>query len=403
MSRMALNIAHFKKGAVGSLGGHNWYKRGEHDEHSNQDIDPQRSKDNIALVLPEEGTFYQDVKSTVEQSTGRVTAASVWVSEWVLYPPEELQDPRTADKDKLRQFYGDALDWMREQGYLVKLAAIHMDETTVHAHIDTVPLTQDGRLSRKEVYTRAALNGIHTDLAAHLAAKGWDIQRGESTKDKQVRSVSVPEFKRQAEAAKLEAIQEAEKATQEALEAEARAKALEGQIGGLQAAQAQLQEQLAQDRERRQYEQARYDELQRVNTANLKIIEENDAIIREQEDTLRLIQTYEEYEGEAEAINQDMDLLEAAAKDLPGATRLFKTSEANAWLQRMNQILKDIRRLIGAGIQRLQIFESRYVVDERLSEPAVKRAAALDEQIFGAASRVQPGKSQGKGKDEIDR
>ena len=34
MSRMALNIAHFKKGAVGNLGGHNWYKRGEHDEHS---------------------------------------------------------------------------------------------------------------------------------------------------------------------------------------------------------------------------------------------------------------------------------------------------------------------------------------------------------------------------------
>ena len=83
---------------------------------------------------------------------------------------------------KLRQYYGDALDWMREQGYQVKLAAIHLDETTVHAHIDTVPLTQDGRLSRKEVYTRAALNGIHTDLAAHLAARGWDIQRAKAPK-----------------------------------------------------------------------------------------------------------------------------------------------------------------------------------------------------------------------------
>lgn len=227
MSRMALNIAHFKKGAVGSLGGHNWYKRGEHDEHSNQDIDPQRSKDNIALVLPEEGTFYQDVKATVEQSTGRVTAASVWVSEWVLYPPEELQDPRTADREKLRQYYGDALDWMREQGYQVKLAAIHLDETTVHAHIDTVPLTQDGRLSRKEVYTRAALNGIHTDLAAHLAARGWDIQRGESTKEKQVRSVSVPEYKKQAEAAKKAALERVS-------EAEGKVEALTGELGVLQ-------------------------------------------------------------------------------------------------------------------------------------------------------------------------
>lgn len=227
MSRMALNIAHFKKGAVGSLGGHNWYKRGEHDEHSNQDIDPQRSKDNIALVLPEEGTFYQDVKATVEQSTGRVTAASVWVSEWVLYPPEELQDPRTADREKLRQYYGDALDWMREQGYLVKLAAIHLDETTVHAHIDTVPLNQDGRLSRKDIYTRKALNQIHTDLASHLAARGWDIQRGESSKEKQVRSVSVPEYKKQAEAAKKAALERVS-------EAEGKVEALTGELGVLQ-------------------------------------------------------------------------------------------------------------------------------------------------------------------------
>lgn len=207
MSRMALNIAHFKRGAVGSIGGHNWFKRGEKDEHSNQDIDPARSCNNIALHLPEQG-LYREVKSTVEQSTGRVTANSVWLSEWVLYPPEALQDPLTADKDELRRYYGDALEWMKEQGYQVKLAVIHMDETTVHAHIDTVPLTADGRLSRKDVYTRTALNEIHTDLAKHLAERGWDIQRGESTKDKQVRAKSVPEYKKDAEQKKLEALRE---------------------------------------------------------------------------------------------------------------------------------------------------------------------------------------------------
>lgn len=207
MSRMALNIAHFKRGAVGSIGGHNWFKRGEHDEHSNQDIDTTRSCNNIALHLPEQG-LYREVKSTVEQSTGRVTSNSVWLSEWVLYPPEELQDPRTADPEQLRQYYDDALEWMRERGYDIKLAVIHMDETTVHAHIDTVPMTADGRLSRKDVYTRKALNEIHTDLAKHLAERGWDIQRGESTKDKQVRAKSVPEYKKEAEQKKLEVLRE---------------------------------------------------------------------------------------------------------------------------------------------------------------------------------------------------
>lgn len=207
MSKLAAHVEHFKRGAVGSLGAHNWYKRGEHDQHSNQDIDTSRSCNNFALRLPEQG-LYREVKSLVEGSTGRVTANSVWVSEWVVYPPEELQDPLTADPERLKQYFGDVLTWMDENGYKVPFAVVHMDETTVHMQADTVPLTADGRLSRKDVYTRSALNEIHTGLAKYLAERGWDIQRGESTKDKQVRAKSVPEFKKDAEQKKLDVLRE---------------------------------------------------------------------------------------------------------------------------------------------------------------------------------------------------
>lgn len=345
MSKLALNIAHFKQGAVGSIGAHNWYKRGENDHHSNQDIDTQRSKDNIALVLPERGSLYQDIKSTVEQSTGRVTAASVWLSEWVVYPPEDLQNPRTADRDKLRQFYGDVLDWMKEQGYLVKLAAIHLDETTVHAHIDTVPLTQDGRLSRKDVYTRATLNGIHTDLARHLASKGWDIQRGDSTKNKQVRAVSVPEFKKQAEAAKLEALQEAQKASQRAQEAEAKAKTLEKQIAA-------------------------------------------------QEETLGLIQDYEEYAMTADDAYEALDILETAEKVTPKTPRIFKSSEANPWLQEVERMYAIIRRHFVNLLEKLRVFERSYNIPEhqRQSGPITERGQRfLGDIINDAQARSRAG------------
>lgn len=194
MSRLALNIAHFKKGSVGSLGMHNLEKRSEKDVHSNQDIDTSRSKDNIALIVPEQG-LYQAVKEQVEKSTGRVTKNSVWVSEWVVYPPENLQNPLTADREQLERFGRDVLDWMKAEGVTIPMAVMHLDETTVHMHIDTIPLTADGRLSRKDIYTRAALNDIHTELSKHLADKGWDIQRGNSTEGKQVKAVSVREYK----------------------------------------------------------------------------------------------------------------------------------------------------------------------------------------------------------------
>lgn len=214
MSKLAVHIQHFKRGAVGSIAGHNFYKRGDKDNHSNMDIDPERSCENVALVAPE-GSFYQEVKEKVDQATGRVTKASVWVSEWIIYPPESLQNPLTADKSEVLRYFEDVHDWMVSKGYTVPLAVVHFDETTVHGHFDTVPLTADGRLSRKDVYSRQALIDIHTELAAHLQEKGWDIQRGDSTAAKQIRAVSVPEYKKQAEAQKQELLKDISAAKEE--------------------------------------------------------------------------------------------------------------------------------------------------------------------------------------------
>lgn len=220
MSKLAVHIQHFKKGSVGGVATHNWYKRGEKDVHSNQDIDPARSKENVQLIVPETD-LYQDVKALVDGSTGRVTAASIWLSEWIVYPPEDLQDPLTADKEKVVEYFADVREWMQQQGYTIPMAVIHMDESTVHCHFDTVPLTAEGKLSRKEIYTRSRLSSIHTDLAEHLAAKGWDIQRGDSTEGKQVKAKTVTEYKKAVEkekAALLEQIQEAKADLQEAQE-----------------------------------------------------------------------------------------------------------------------------------------------------------------------------------------
>lgn len=364
MSRMALNIAHFKKGAVGSLGGHNWYKRGEHDEHSNQDIDPARSKDNIALVLPEEGSFYQDVKSAVEQSTGRVTAASVWISEWVLYPPESLQNPLTADKEELRRFYGDALTWMREQGYHVKLAVVHMDETTVHAHIDTVPLTEDGRLSRKDIYTRVALNNIHTELAAHLANKGWDIQRGESTKEKQVRSKTIPEYKKDAERKKLQLIQETREAHTAAQMAKATNKTLESQVNALRGEAAALE-----------------------------------ARIEEADEWLNQLPDWPAYDQEAQRAWAVLEQLRQAMQHTFSKGLIFRNRKGE---QALLEAIESCRDVIMSAISAMRGFEIREAVPpERQRTKAIRRG--LDEAIRVAEQERQSARSLPKKRHEIER
>lgn len=195
VSRLALHIEHFTADQVTGLANHNYYKRGKKDEHSNQDIDPALSHLNMALVVPEnDEKLRQSIKADIDNRvTGRVTKASIWVSEHIVYPPEDL-----TERDELEQYFKDLLDfyYAKYGKENIKLAVVHMDETTPHIHIDTVPITQEGKLSRKEIYTRKAINDLHTDLAAYLKECGWDIERGESTKDKGVKAKTVKEYKK---------------------------------------------------------------------------------------------------------------------------------------------------------------------------------------------------------------
>ena len=197
MSRLAYHVAHFKSNNVNGIGLHNWEKRGEYDRHSNQDIDTSRSYLNVQLI-EQNKSLYRTIKQDIEdRCKGRVTAHSNWLSETITYPPENIQNNR----EQCISFFRDVLNWHQLEFDItnVKSAVIHFDETTPHMHTNIIPLTRDGRLSSKDIFTRKNLNRHHTELAAYLKERGWEVERGESTKDKQIRSKSVPEYKKEAE------------------------------------------------------------------------------------------------------------------------------------------------------------------------------------------------------------
>ena len=201
MSALAYHAEHFKKGSVAALARHNFENRSKKDRHSNQDIDPDKSHLNVQIVAPAE-TLYKDTKKAIEERcTGRVTAGSNWITEIIVYPPDDILNNR----NECIEYFNDVTDWLKNEfgEENVKMVVAHFDETTPHIHADVIPFTKDDRLSTKEVFARKNLFRHHTELAEYLQKCGWDVQRGESTKDKQVRSKSVPEFKKDAEKQKL--------------------------------------------------------------------------------------------------------------------------------------------------------------------------------------------------------
>ncbi|MDZ5123692.1 plasmid recombination protein [Staphylococcus epidermidis] len=58
-------------------------------------------------------------------------------------------------------------------------ATVHMDEKTPHMHYGVVPITEDGRLSAKEVLgNKKALTEFQDRFNEHINSCGYDLSRG---------------------------------------------------------------------------------------------------------------------------------------------------------------------------------------------------------------------------------
>ena len=80
-------------------------------------------------------------------------------------------------------------------------AMVHMDEKTPHMHFLHVPVTKDGRLNAKGIYTRDSLKMLQTEFHRHLHSKGFAIQRGvEQEPGSKKKHLNTREFKQQQEA-----------------------------------------------------------------------------------------------------------------------------------------------------------------------------------------------------------
>ena len=61
--------------------------------------------------------------------------------------------------DRQRKFFEDSVRWFSDRYGADRIlnATVHMDETTPHLHVGVVPITQDGRLSAKAIFTKTEM------------------------------------------------------------------------------------------------------------------------------------------------------------------------------------------------------------------------------------------------------
>ena len=176
-----MRFAKYKGPEIGRIEAHD--ERTKENYASNPDIDKNRSSHNFHLIEPV-GKYRTEAERQIAEAGCRTRSDSVRLVE-VLFTasPEFFQGKK---KKEVREFFQEALNFLesRQNPNTIISAVVHMDEKTPHMHLSFVPLTEDGRLSAKDIVgNKKKLTQWQDAFWEHMVEKYLDLERGQSASE----------------------------------------------------------------------------------------------------------------------------------------------------------------------------------------------------------------------------
>lgn len=193
---MSYIVARMEKMKVGNLGGAYRHNERIFKNHSNKDIDPNRSHLNYELTDRDRSVSYEkQIKNYVNEtkiSKRTIRKDAVLCDEWVITSDKTFFEK--LDQEKTRDFFETAKNYFAENygEENIAYASVHLDESTPHMHMGVVPF-ENGKLSSKAMFDREELKKIQDELPKYMNEHGFDLQRGELNSEAKHKTVA--EFK----------------------------------------------------------------------------------------------------------------------------------------------------------------------------------------------------------------
>ena len=176
-----LRFAKYKGPEIGHIESHN--ERTKEKYASNPDVDTARSHRNFHLVTPQR-KYRAEAEKQIAEAGCRTRSDSVRVVEALVTASPEFFNGKK--KIEVKAYFQEALDFIREHQdpKTIISAVVHMDEKTPHMHLCFVPLTEDKRLSAKEIVgNKKKLTWWQDEFWKHMVGKYPDLERGESASE----------------------------------------------------------------------------------------------------------------------------------------------------------------------------------------------------------------------------
>ena len=190
MGKFSLNIKHYTASQLYGLDRHNLRKTLRHSTN----IDSNRTHENKMLVGGVNPLYYEAKREIAERVNGRITKASIYISEFIFTLPKGIP------VQEAEHYFSDCVEILGRVNNPKNIvqAVIHYDEPDAqpHMHLDFCPITCDGKLSRKKIFTRESLTELQYGFPQKLQELGWNIELPERTERGQY-TKTVNELKKQ--------------------------------------------------------------------------------------------------------------------------------------------------------------------------------------------------------------
>ena len=176
-----LRFAKYKGPEIGQIEAHN--ERTKESYASNPDIDTNRSKLNYNLLIPPP-KYRVEAERQIREAGCRTRKDSVRLVETLITASPEFFQGKS--QKEIRGYFERALEFMKakQDPNTFVSAVVHMDEKTPHMHLCFVPITEDGRLSAKDIVgNKKKLTKWQDEYWSYMVKKYPDLERGESASE----------------------------------------------------------------------------------------------------------------------------------------------------------------------------------------------------------------------------
>ena len=194
---MSYAVARMQKMKSGNLGGAYRHNERIFENHSNKDIDPEKTHLNYELTDRDRSIPYdRQIKQYINDnkiSKRALRKDAVLCNEWIITSDKAFFE--NMSPEQIKNFFETAKNFFAERygNSNIAYAMLHLDESTPHMHLGLVPM-QNGKLSSKSLFgSRDQLKEIQEAFPRYLNEHGYNLQRGES--DSKKKHLETAEFK----------------------------------------------------------------------------------------------------------------------------------------------------------------------------------------------------------------